>query len=481
MSSGAGQDTTTLSIDFVGTEMVSTSPTSPPLTPTVSSDGENGLDPSYSAASYRSDMYSIGGKEEIEEWTTNHIRYFLSNIGLEHYYQLFVDNGWDNGQELIQLKESIIYNEAIIYFQNNEEMNDIKIRQDIKKIMREIEKLQINEYEDIVDEVLSVDDIFEFERRLNAYTKKWERIAWIEEYVEDWDGRLPTTEILEEELDVPFNIAVELLSTYGQKQKENEIDLNKLFEGFDISQHGVIWWSIVLDKLQLQTQDSLWTILRFVLRELSTKVCIRLLEHFKFELTRFESIEIDRLCQAIVFGSFYPMCTAIRLSGYMSDAAQRDLSRSDEFLTLADDYAKLAIHLLKEYTDSDHLAAILLEMASDIDGLSAINLAVKYKVIAFVSDKRIERIASTLFRTWRFLNISNKESFKVRSFVNYQLFKRSSFYSLGQFIIGVIETLLFLIYLSIFTWVSDQPILIYISINWLEIAFWILNWRVYYT
>ena len=118
--------------------------------------------------------------------------------------------------------------------------------------MREIEKLQINEYEDIPDEILSVDDIFEFERRLAEYTKKWERIQWIEEYVEDWDGRLPTTEILEEELDVPLHVATELLSTFQQKEKEQEIDLNKLFEGFDISEHGVIWWSIIMDRLSLQ-------------------------------------------------------------------------------------------------------------------------------------------------------------------------------------------------------------------------------------
>ena len=68
--------------------------------------------------------------------------------------------------------------------------------------------------------------------------------------------------------------------------------------------------------------------------------------------------EIDCSCEAIVFGSLCSMCTAIRLSGYMSDAAQKDLNRSDEFLTLADDYAKLAVHLLKDYTESDHLETI---------------------------------------------------------------------------------------------------------------------------
>ena len=134
MSGGAGHEaTTTLSIDFVGTEMISIS-SSPPLTPILSSadgGGGNGLDPSYSATSYRSDVYSVGDKDEIEEWSTNHIRYFLSNIGLEHYYQLFVNNGWDNGEALIHLKESTIYNESIRYFQNIQEMNEVQIRQGI--------------------------------------------------------------------------------------------------------------------------------------------------------------------------------------------------------------------------------------------------------------------------------------------------------------------------------------------------------------
>eukprot|EP01084_Bolivina_argentea_P217496 369235_1 len=419
------------------------------------------------------------GNVAVEYWASSHIKYWLSSIGLEHYYPLLIGQKWDDGEKLLAIEEAKLLVEAQIFFANVGSVSGDEVKQDVRRIVREIEKLQINEYEDVVDEVLSVDDIFEFERRLTSYSKKWERIAWIEEYVEDADGRLPTTEVLTEELDVPSTVATELLSAYSQKDKEEEIDLNKLFEGFDISDHGVIWWSIVLDKLQLQTQDSLWTILRFVLRELSTTVCIRLLEHFKFELSRFESIEIDRLCQAIVFGSLYPMCTAIRLSGYMHDAAERDLSRGDEFEHLASDYASLAIHLLKEYTESDHLAAILLEMPSDIDTSSAIELAVEYHVIEFVSDKRIERISSTLYRTWRFLHMTNKdESFKVRPLSAteiYDLVCKDSFYftPLGQFII---ETMLFVFYLTLFTWVTNDRLSIYVSLSVSEIIFWILNW-----
>ena len=137
----------------------------------------------------------------------------------------------------------------------------------------------------------------------------------------------------------------------------------------------------------------MWTILRYILRDLSTVICIRLLNHFRFELSTFPSIELDKLCQSIVYGSKYPMCTAVRLAGYMTERAESDLSRELEFNKLSADYAKLAIHLLNEYTESDHLAAVLLEMESDIDGgLSAIDLAIKYRVVGFIADKRTSRV-----------------------------------------------------------------------------------------
>ena len=205
--------------------------------------------------------------------------------------------------------------------------------------------------------------------------------------------RLPTAETIEEELDVPNYQAIELLSSYKSKDKEEEGDLNKLFEGIDISDHGVIWICIVLGKLQVKQVDSYWIVLNYILRDMSTVICIRILEHFKYELIRFESNELDKLCQSIVFGSKYPMCTAIRISGYMNDLAKNDLTRVDEFKKLGIDYSKLAIHLLNEYSEGDHLAAILLEIDSDIDGgLSAIDLALKYRVVNFVSNTRIDRV-----------------------------------------------------------------------------------------
>eukprot|EP01084_Bolivina_argentea_P180001 310988_1 len=310
-----------------------------------------------------------------------------------------------------------------------------------------------------MDERLLPDDIFKFERRLKIFTMKWERIAWIEEYVEDWNGKLPTIEVLEMELDVSVYIAIALISAYNQKEKEREIDFIKLFEGFDVFEHGIVWWSIILNKLQIQPQDSLFTVLHFIARELPTDACIKLLEHYKFQLSKFEAIEVDRLCQSVVFGSNYPLCTALRLCGYMKDIANADVSESDAFLKLADDYSKLSMHLLKEYTESDHLTAILLEMQSDIDKMSAIQLAIKYDIIDFVSDKRIQRVTNSIFTTWRCLHMSNKhDSFQttltainVSELMN--LFKQHNFYftAFGQYVVEMISYVCYLIFVTYVT------------------------------
>merc|ERR1719361_135769 len=111
--------------------------------------------------------------------------------------------------------------------------------------------------------------------------------------------------------------------------------------------------------------------------------------------------------------------------------------------------------------------------------MSAIELSVQYNVIDFVSDKRIERITSTLFKTWRFLHTDNKdESFKVRP-LNvselYDVMRKKSFYftPLGQFII---ETMLFSVYLLVFSVVTHQELSIYVEFSYVELLFWILNW-----
>lgn len=227
-------------------------------------------------------------KKNINEWNSIQINRFLENINLVIYFSLFKYKNWLTGDKLIKLDEDTLYEESINYFRNNINKNNNGttnnnnnnsnidsnsfekiIKNECKKIIREISKLMDNEYDDIVDDTLNIGDIQEFERRLFVFIEKWERIDWIDEYTRDWNGRLPTIETIEEELDIPNYVAIELLSSYKSREKEEEIDLNKLFEGIDISDHGVIWWSIVLGKLQIKQVDSYLIVLRYILRYMS--------------------------------------------------------------------------------------------------------------------------------------------------------------------------------------------------------------------
>ena len=69
------------------------------------------------SATQQSD-YAAVAKGDVEDWTATGVRYWLSNMGLDHYYQVFANNDWDNGRALVQLKEADIYPEALTFHRN---------------------------------------------------------------------------------------------------------------------------------------------------------------------------------------------------------------------------------------------------------------------------------------------------------------------------------------------------------------------------
>ena len=152
---------------------------------------------SISASSLNSDPNGdITINTNIQEWGPSHIKNFLENMDLIVYFSLFRDKGWLNGDKIISLTEDDLYNGANNYFKNHRKYTSLSdsnfekiLRNECKKIIREINKLLENEYDDIVEQNLSVGDIQEFERRLNVFIEKWERIDWIYEYTKDWNGR----------------------------------------------------------------------------------------------------------------------------------------------------------------------------------------------------------------------------------------------------------------------------------------------------
>ncbi|ETO10295.1 hypothetical protein RFI_27083 [Reticulomyxa filosa] len=222
---------------------------------------------------------------------------------------------------------------------------------------------------------------------------------------------LPTIETTSHALNIPVSMAEELMSSYKQKDRELHLDLQDMFEGFDLSDHAVLWWSILLHQLQFNREAS-WTVLEYIAKEIPTITALQLLNQFRFDLIRYDTEKLNKVCRQIVRGSQYPMHAALRISGFMQMSGSEDLSRESQYLDLATDYSHLALHLLnKMCPDSDHMAAILLELPSDIEGgKSALDLAIEYRIMSFVNDNRVQRINISFFQQWRALHPKNREN-----------------------------------------------------------------------
>lgn len=70
-------------------------------------------------------------------------------------------------------------------------------------------------------------------------------------------------------------------------------------------------------------------------------------------------------------------------------------------------YIEAAIDSLK-VVQSDHLATVLLEVKTDIDGKSAMDMALEYRLYDFVANSRVERVSTSIMNDWEFLRPCNR-------------------------------------------------------------------------
>eukprot|EP01084_Bolivina_argentea_P303230 523476_1 len=89
---------------------------------------------------------------------------------------------------------------------------------------------------------VTVHDLIEMKRRINLFIEKWDRILWIEDYVEKYNGRLPTPEIISEELVVSNAIAEVYLDYHENMDQLKDFDIGEILSGFNVYNDCVIWW-----------------------------------------------------------------------------------------------------------------------------------------------------------------------------------------------------------------------------------------------
>ena len=196
---------------------------------------------------------------------------------------------------------------------------------------------------------------------------------------------------------------------------------------------------------------------------------------------RFESSLLQEVCQGIVIGSKFPVCASLRIAKWFLDRAYYDVSRTDEFKRIANVFIDAANDYIA-FLESDHLATILLEVKSDIDAMSALDMALKYDLQAFVANNRIERITTSIMNDFEFLKPENRlQSFEIDQLSFHLIWRKLRtpqffFTPLGLF---TTQLALYVLYLGIFTRVSIElgsgDYKVYHSFEWYEVLFWILN------
>ena len=127
---------------------------------------------------------------------------------------------------------------------------------------------------------------------------------------------------------------------------------------------------------------------------------------------------------------------------------------------------------------SDHFATVLLEVKSDIAGMSALDMAEEYELTSFVANNRVERVSTSIMNDFEFLRPKNRdEAFEIEPLsikLFWQKMQYETFYftPLGTYLI---EFSLYLCYLALFTVLSIDGFGVYSKMPVPEIVFWTFN------
>ena len=152
------------------------------------------------------------------------------------------------------------------------------------------------------------------------------------------------------------------------------------------------------------------------------------------------------------------------------------------FENVAETYIEAALNYMK-IVESDHLVTILLESKSDINNMSALDMALEYRLTSFVKDTTVERISTSIMNNWQFLQPINKEtSFEIDPLSIDLLWDklwsnayRHTFYftPLGLYVTTIF---LYVCFLILFTCLSFSKFRVYDNMTFEEKIFWLFNW-----
>eukprot|EP01083_Nonionella_stella_P291162 990764_1 len=409
------------------------------------------------------------------DWNERDIHKWLKQKGLESLHQKLIhDLEIKDGTSLLDKLQDKVHDFGGDHASQREQSQ-------IERLFKEVCKLQLMVYKHQEDEKTSLYDVTEMKRRIHSFVHKWDNILWIQHY-EDINNNTPTKETIALELGLSMPSSQIYLEYYNNINRYKKKDLDELFCNFDVYNDCVIWWYLIITSLKSYPSKALWLIFARIALITPHKISLCLLSKYQQDLTRFDANELDKVTQKIVIGSQYPICTALAIAKWFQDRATLDVARAELFMKAAETYIQSALNYLN-IVESDHLATILLEVKSDINNMSALDMALCYELTSFITNDTVERITTSIMNDWEFLRPKNKEtSFEINplslTLIWDKLYNKKASYKvfyftpLGQF---TVQVFLYILYLILFTSLSFSGFNVFAPLGESEILFWIFN------
>eukprot|EP01084_Bolivina_argentea_P006952 13123_1 len=253
-------------------------------------------------------------------------------------------------------------------------------------------------------------------------------------------------------------------------------DLPEILLYCDLNEFGVAIFEFVSDSLKSKMRKSLWHILAWLALEMPTNEMLHLLKRHTYLLSKHELVNYDKVCKATMEGSKFPIACTLRLSAFMYERAEVDLSNREAFRKKGNQYVNVSRKLLKEI-ESDHLFALLLMIPTDIGHQNVIEIALKYDLTHFLEEPRIVRVFSVIwFNGYDFLDPDNsfgEPDISVDTVFD-KLIKQPGRFFFSPFGKFLISSILYLGYLGLFSYVTFLRLYDYpTDYSWLEIVLWI--------
>ena len=210
---------------------------------------------------------TVGGNPKNWEW--EEVQQWLKSKGLEVMIKVFEEGATDkegtDGDELLGITLNKLIDDAGAY-KAGEKMGIGSIEEaendpTLTRFFKELTKLQLKANEsasgDFGEKEATINDVIEMKRRIYLFIEKWDRILWISHYVET-NSKLPTSDIISEELGVSMNIAEVYLHYYDNLDRVKKKDVDELLLDFNVYNDCVIWWFVLVQILLTVQTKALW-------------------------------------------------------------------------------------------------------------------------------------------------------------------------------------------------------------------------------